>query len=308
MAVKSVQAIINGQTYNLTLNSETGKYEATITAPATSSYPQAGHYYPVIVKATDNADNLVEVDDTDETLGTSLRLQVKENVAPVIVITSPTSGQLTSSNKPQITFEVTDNDSGVNQDSIKLQIDNQQVSGVSSSVIEDGYSCTYTPDTALEDGEHTITVNAADNDGNAATPVSITFRVLATAPNLSVTTPANNSYHNAAEVPFSGTTDGATLTVKVGDGEEQPVSVQRHGDLDGGRSQHRDFRGCQRIRRGNRGNPDAVPGYPCAGDPVCDHHAQPCGRWGNLCDRRGGDRLRKVVRGHGGKVGWDRKR
>ena len=225
MAVKSVQAIINGQTYNLTLNSETGKYEATITAPATSSYPQAGHYYPVIVKATDNADNLVEVDDTDETLGTSLRLQVKEKVAPVIVITSPTSGQLTSSNKPQITFEVTDNDSGVNQDSIKLQIDNQQVSGVSSSVIEDGYSCTYTPDTALEDGEHTITVNAADNDGNAATPVSITFRVLATAPNLSVTTPANNSYHNAAEVPFSGTTDGATLTVKVGDGEEQPVSI-----------------------------------------------------------------------------------
>ena len=225
MAVKSVQAIINGQTYNLTLNSETGKYEATITAPATSSYPQAGHYYPVIVKATDNADNLVEVDDTDETLGTSLRLQVKENVAPVIVITSPTSGQLTSSNKPQITFEVTDNDSGVNQDSIKLQIDNQQVSGVSSSVIEDGYSCTYTPDTALEDGEHTITVNAADNDGNAATPVSITFRVLATAPNLSVTTPANNSYHNAAEVPFSGTTDGATLTVKVGDGEEQSVPI-----------------------------------------------------------------------------------
>lgn len=225
MAVKSVQTIINGQTYNLTLNSETGKYEATITAPATSSYPQAGHYYPVIVKATDNADNLVEVDDTDETLGTSLRLQVKEKVAPVIVITSPTSGQLTSSNKPQITFEVTDNDSGVNQDSIKLQIDNQQVSGVSSSVIEDGYSCTYTPDTALEDGEHTITVNAADNDGNAATPVSITFRVLATAPNLSVTTPANNSYHNAAEVPFSGTTDGATLTVKVGDGEEQPVSI-----------------------------------------------------------------------------------
>lgn len=225
MAVKSVQAIINGQTYNLTLNSGTGKYEATITAPATSSYPQAGHYYPVIVKATDNADNLVEVDDTDETIGTSLRLQVKEKVAPVIVITSPTSGQLTSSNRPQITFEVTDNDSGVNQGSIKLQIDNQQVSGVSSSAIDDGYSCSYTPDTALDDGEHTISVSASDNDGNAATPVTVTFNVLATAPNLSVTTPGNNSYHNTAEVAFSGTTDGATLTVKVGDGQEQSVSI-----------------------------------------------------------------------------------
>ena len=225
MAVKSVQAIINGQTYNLTLNSGTGKYEATITAPATSSYPQSGHYYPVAVKATDNADNVTEVDDTDDTLGTSLRLQVKEKVAPVIVITSPTSGQLTSSNRPQITFEVTDNDSGVNQGSIKLQIDNQQVSGVSSSAIDDGYSCSYTPDTALDDGEHTISVSASDNDGNAATPVTVTFNVLATAPNLSVTTPANNSYHNVAQVPFSGTTDGATLTVKVGDGEEQSVPI-----------------------------------------------------------------------------------
>lgn len=32
MSVKTVQAIINGQTYNLTLNRETGKYEATVTA------------------------------------------------------------------------------------------------------------------------------------------------------------------------------------------------------------------------------------------------------------------------------------
>lgn len=30
MSVKTVQAIINGQTYNLTLNRETGKYEATV--------------------------------------------------------------------------------------------------------------------------------------------------------------------------------------------------------------------------------------------------------------------------------------
>lgn len=39
MSVKSVQAIINGQTYTLTYNSQTKKYEATVTAPAKSSYP-----------------------------------------------------------------------------------------------------------------------------------------------------------------------------------------------------------------------------------------------------------------------------
>ena len=40
MSVKTVQAIINGQTYTLTLNNDTGKYEATVTAPAKSSYNQ----------------------------------------------------------------------------------------------------------------------------------------------------------------------------------------------------------------------------------------------------------------------------
>ena len=37
MAIKTVQATINGQTYTLTLNSTSGKYEATVTAPSKSS-------------------------------------------------------------------------------------------------------------------------------------------------------------------------------------------------------------------------------------------------------------------------------
>ena len=55
MAVKTMQAIINGQTVTLTKNSESGKWEATITAPNRSSYNQSGHYYPVTVKATDDS-------------------------------------------------------------------------------------------------------------------------------------------------------------------------------------------------------------------------------------------------------------
>lgn len=38
MAVKAVQVVINGQTHTLTYNAKTKKYEATITAPSTSSY------------------------------------------------------------------------------------------------------------------------------------------------------------------------------------------------------------------------------------------------------------------------------
>ena len=92
MSVKTVQAIINGQTYNLTLNTETGKYEATVTAPVRSSYNQSGHYYPVTVRATDDAGNTTTKDASDGTLGKSLQLVVKEKVAPVSAITYPTSG------------------------------------------------------------------------------------------------------------------------------------------------------------------------------------------------------------------------
>ena len=226
MAVKTVQAIINGQTYTLNYNSETQRYEATITAPAKSSFNEDGHYYPVTVKASDDAGNETSVDDTHETLGSSLQLKVKEKVAPVSVITAPTSGQLTSNSKPEITWTVTDDDSGVAADTITLLIDNTPVEGaITKSPIENGYSCSYTPGTALDDGQHTVIVRASDNDGNAASDVSVTFRVLATAPNLSVTTPVNNSYHKTAEVAFSGTTDGATLTVKVGDGAEEDVTI-----------------------------------------------------------------------------------
>ena len=51
MAVKTVQAVINGTTVTLTYNSSTGKYEATVTAPSKSSYNvNSGHYYPVLLR------------------------------------------------------------------------------------------------------------------------------------------------------------------------------------------------------------------------------------------------------------------
>ena len=107
MAIKTVQATINGQTYTLTLNSTSGKYEATVTAPSKSSYNQSGHYYGVTVKATDVAGNITTKDAADATLGKSLRLQVKEKVAPIIAITAPTLGTYLTNNKPTITWKVT---------------------------------------------------------------------------------------------------------------------------------------------------------------------------------------------------------
>lgn len=226
MSVKSAIAIINGQQYTLTYNAQTKNYEATITAPAKSSYTLSGHYYPVTVKATDLAGNSVTVNDTDSTLGASCHLQVKEKVAPASKITAPTSGALTANNKPTITWTITDDDSGVNPDTITLSIDGTKVTAAfTKTVITGGYSCSYTPGTALADGAHTITVGASDYDGNKATDVSVSFRVLATAPVLSITSPEDGTWFNKAAVSFAGTTDAKSLTVKVGSGTAQNVTI-----------------------------------------------------------------------------------
>lgn len=215
MGVKQVKAVINGVTTVLTLNSSTGKYEATITAPAKSSYKQTGHYYPVSVTAEDLAGNTTTVNDSHSTLGSKLRLTVKEKVAPIIAITAPTSGELTANNKPTITFNVTDEDSGVAASTVKLYIDDKEVTGLTNSEITNGYTFTYTVATALVDGAHTVKVTASDNDGNAADAKTLTFNVLATAPNLAITSPAEGAYFKAKTVSFAGTTNGAKLTVKV---------------------------------------------------------------------------------------------
>ena len=204
MAVKTVQAIINGVTTTLTLNSSTGKYEATITAPSKSSYTiNDGHYYPVTVKATDVAGNTTTKTDSDTTLGVSLKLKVKEKVAPAITITSPTAGSYITNNKPTIKWKVTDADSGVNPATIGITID-------SGSKVTGGYECTYTPTTALADGSHTIKIDASDFDGNAATQKTVTFKIDTVPPTLSITAPADKLVTNKTAVTVTGTTNDAT--------------------------------------------------------------------------------------------------
>lgn len=234
--VKTVNVSINGQTYNCTLDSSTGKYVATITAPGKSSYHQSGHYYPVSVTATDQANNSITIDSTDSTLGSKLRLVVKENVAPVITITTPTKDAYITNSKPAITWEVTDNDSGVNTASASLIIDNgaKITTGFTQTAITNGYRFSYTPTTALADGIHTIKVDIKDNDGNASTQKVSSFTVDTVPPTLSITTPTDNSLTNKAACNITGTTADVTsglasLTIKLNSGTAQTVTVGANG-------------------------------------------------------------------------------
>lgn len=237
MAVKTVQVVINGQTHTLTYNATTKKYEATITAPSTSSYNQNGHYYNVNVKATDEAGNSVTKDATDTTLGSSLQLKVKEKVAPVISITAPSSSAKLTNNKPVINWTVTDADSGVNPSTIKLIIDSQTITtGITKTQSGKNYTCSYTPTTALSDGTHTIKVSASDYDGNVATQKSVTFTVDTVPPELSVSAPVDNLVTNQSSLVVKGTTNDVTsspvtLTIKLNGGTEQTVEVGSDGSF-----------------------------------------------------------------------------
>ncbi|OUO29730.1 Ig-like domain-containing protein [Eubacterium sp. An3] len=233
MAVQSVKAKINGQTVNLTYNDGTGFWEATTTAPTSSSYNQPGHYYGVEITATDDSGNDTTINASMGDFQEECQLVVKEKVVPVITINSPTSGAHITNNKPAIQFSITDDDSGVDPDTITVKIDNGSAvsTGITKTPSGKGYTCSYTPESALGDGSHTIYINASDHDGNAATQKSVQFTVDTVAPTLNLTSPVDNLKTNEDTVTVSGTTNDATsspVTVTI---NGDPVTVQSNGSF-----------------------------------------------------------------------------
>lgn len=218
MAVKTAQYIFNGQTYNLTYNSTTGKWEATVTAPSKSSYSQTDHVLGGTVKATDVAGNTTTVDQSHATLGASLKVRVKEKVAPVISITAPSAGAYITNTTPPIEFTVTDADSGVA--SIAVTLDGTAISSITKTAVTGGYKCTCKPASALKDGSHTISITATDNDGNTSAAKTSTFTVDTVPPTLSITAPAEGLVTNKKTVTVTGKTDDAT---------SKPVTVTVNG-------------------------------------------------------------------------------
>ena len=237
MAIQTVRAQVNGQWYNLTYNSGSGAWEATITAPGATSFNQPGGYYNVVVEATNTAGTEVTADGSTVQ---GLQFVVKETVDPVITIVSPSSGAYVTNNKQPVVFNITDEagGSGVDLDSVVVKLDGVAVpaSSITNVPISNGYSFTYTPASHLGDGLHTVTVDAADNDGNAATQQSTTFTVDTVAPSLNVTSPANGSITNSASVTVAGTTNDATsspvsVSISLNGADQGAVTVQANGSF-----------------------------------------------------------------------------
>lgn len=216
MAIKTVKATINGQTYDLKLNSASGKWEATITAPGKTSYNLAGGYYNVSVEATNEAGTKGSA---DASTVDGLKLVVKETVAPVITIVSPTAGAYVANSKQPVIFNITDETggSGVDISTLVVKQDGTAVAAanITHTAIANGYSVTYTPSAALSDGSHTVTINCKDHDGNAAAEKSTTYTVDTVPPTLNVTSPADGLITAASSVTVAGTTNDATSSPVV---------------------------------------------------------------------------------------------
>lgn len=224
MAISTVQATLNGQTYNLTYDSSQQAWVANLTAPGSTSFNLSGGYYDVQITATNDAGTK---GNASASTNDGCKLVVKETVKPVITVQSPTSGAYTTNNKQPIVFTVIDEagGSGVNINTLNLTLDSvtkyyytAQQSAFSVSAVTNGYSVTFTPPDTLSDGSHTISIACSDNDGNAATAVSSTFTVDTIPPTLNITTPAEGLITASTTITVSGTTNDATsspTTVKV---------------------------------------------------------------------------------------------
>jgi hypothetical protein len=213
MAISKVRVQINGVWHTLT--STDGKtFTGTVTAPGATSYNLEGGYYDVTVEATNTAGTVA----TQNASGLAgLKLVVREKIPPVITIVTPSAGAYVTNNKQTIVFTVVDETggSGVNPEFVVVKVDGTEVTGV-GRVSTTQFS--YTPTTALSDGSHTVTIMAADNDGNVAEPKSVTFKVDTVPPTLNISAPADALVTNAASVVLRGNTNDASsspVTVKI---------------------------------------------------------------------------------------------
>jgi len=210
----------------------------------TSYNVNASHYYPVTAEAIDLSGNITTKNDLDATLGSQLKLYVKEVTKPTIAFTAPASGAYLASNTPAISFQLRDetNGSGIKISTLSIVVDGGTAltntsPGVLVTTVTGGYNVTYTPPAALTDGSHSVVVNIQDNDGNAATAVSRNFTVDTVPPTLNITTPAEaTTYRNVAALTVLGTTNDSTsspvtVTVKLNAGTATAATVDGSGNF-----------------------------------------------------------------------------
>lgn len=203
MALTSVRVQFNGTWYNMALNSATGNYEATITAPST---PQDD--VPILVRAVNNTGYQAQAEAS---------VDIKwEIVPPVVTITSPTAGSWYTNAQTPVAFTLTDNEggSGVDLASLSFVLDGEALGstspGMACTASGNGYTCVYTPPEALSEGAHTVSITVSDAAGNVSNTAEVGWNIDTVGPNLGVTSPADGLVTNNPTLTISGTASDAS--------------------------------------------------------------------------------------------------
>lgn len=226
MSVKLVTLKINGQLYTIPYDTAIAMYKKAIPAPSKTSWGEVDHKYAMQLDVEDVAGNVTTIDKTHSTFGAKMMLRVLEKTPPVIQITQPSAGAYLGSNSVNVEFTITDADSGVDPNSIKLQIDSGAAisSGITKTPITNGYKCTYIA--TCQDGSHTIKVDGSDNDGNAATQKTATFTVDTVPPSLNITSPEVALITNQQKLNVAGSTnEQCTITIKLNNADQGAVQL-----------------------------------------------------------------------------------
>ena len=192
MSIATIKAVIDGQTYPLTL-SEDGTWGEQLRLVAYESVkPTATITYP-------SSDSRIN------TCTPTITAQLRDNDSGV----DPATLDLRINGGSKIT---------------------QGAPGLTLTPVEGGYDLSYAVPTALDEGQTTISVGVSDMDGNAADPASITCTIAVTAPTISLSSPAEGLVTNQAAVQITGITSddqltSVTLTVTVNGHDQGPVTV-----------------------------------------------------------------------------------
>lgn len=228
MAVKECFVEFNGQRYKAELKDD--HYEVQVQAPAKSSWPEADHVYKLTVGATDMAGNTETITSDDATYGNQLKLRVLETSKPTITVVKPQNASVYGEDYVDFKFELNDEGwSGINRSAIVFKIDGRVItenktehpSGDAYDLDEgtnnEGHERTNLNYIAsrLSNGQHTYSLEIADNDGNKSEAVNGNFIVSTSAPTLVVDTPTDNLITNDGTVKVSGHASMTDPNVKL---------------------------------------------------------------------------------------------
>ena len=217
MAVKECFIELDGKKYKAQFKDN--HYEVQVQAPARSSWPEPDHTYKIAVSAVDMAGNISKITSDDAQYGNQLKLRVLETSKPTIVTVTPQNSSVYGNTYVDFKFTINDEGwSGINHSSIIFKVDGRVITENKTNVPKEGkydlfdnlddkghdrvtinYIASY-----LSDGQHTYSLEVADNDGNKSEVVEGNFIVATSAPTLVVDTPTDNLITNDGTVKVSG--------------------------------------------------------------------------------------------------------